>query len=61
MAMGEMRWERVRRRAQQLGERVKRLGDDAKRWMWRDAGRVWARDRTGVRQTLRLSVCLSLP
>ena len=23
---------------QQLGERMKRLGDGAKRWLWRDAG-----------------------
>ena len=37
VAMGEMRVG-ASRRAQQLGERMKWLGDEAKRWLWRDAG-----------------------
>ena len=37
VAMGEMRVG-ANRRAQQLGERMRWLGDEAKRWLWRDAG-----------------------
>ena len=37
VAMGEARGE-ARMWVQQLGERMKRLGDGAKRWLWRDAG-----------------------
>ena len=37
VAMGEMRVG-ASRRAQQLSERMKWLGDEAKRWLWRDAG-----------------------
>ena len=37
VAMGEARGG-ARMWVQQLGERMKRLGDGAKRWLWRDAG-----------------------
>ena len=37
VAMGEVRGG-ARMWVQQLGERMKRLGDGAKRWLWRDAG-----------------------
>ena len=36
-AMGEVRVG-ASRRTQQLHERMKWLGDEAKRWLWRDAG-----------------------
>ena len=36
-AMGEVRVG-ASRRTQQLRERMKWLGDEAKRWLWRDAG-----------------------
>ena len=37
VAMGEVRVG-ASRRAQQLRERMKWLGDEATRWLWRDAG-----------------------
>ena len=37
VAMGEVRVG-ASSRAQQLRERMKWLGDEAKRWLWRDAG-----------------------
>ena len=37
VAMGEMQVG-ASRRAQELRDRVKWLGDEAKRWLWRDAG-----------------------
>ena len=37
MAMGGMQ-AGAKRRAEQLRERVRQLGDDARRWLWRDAG-----------------------
>ena len=37
VAMGEVRVG-ASRRTQQLRERMKWLGDEAKRWLWRDAG-----------------------
>ena len=37
VAMGEVRVG-ASMRVQQLREKMKRLGDGAKRWLWRDAG-----------------------